>query len=205
MTFIKQKESKGSRSVTSLALALAVLLALSLALAGCSSGEKPAADTPATDKPAADGGGSSSAELPNPIVTVDGPEAFLDQLGIRLEPEPQAQGAVYSIIEAGTQKTASISYSAQIGGANAQVEVRAQKTDAAADISGIYDNFSLNEPGQATGDVVTELHYDEGANGYVNWYNQPAGISGSISVSTGASFETLSELSAFYIQQENLR
>jgi hypothetical protein len=178
-----------------------------LALGGCASEEKPASnnDQPATSGGSQSGDTSGQAALPNPMVAVDGPEAFLEQLGLRLEPDPQGKNPEFFIISSDADKIAQINYDLDVDGKTVQVEVRAQKTTTATDISGIYDKFSLIEPGSALGDVVTTLSLNEGAEGYVYWYNQPAGISGTASVNSGATADLLDSLSHYYIQQENLR
>ncbi|MDR1184302.1 MAG: hypothetical protein LBK67_05850 [Coriobacteriales bacterium] len=185
-----------------LGIILVAILGFALiAMVGCSGSEQPASDANAAgnaDQPAGDSG--NTTELPNPIVEVDGPDAFKQQLGFNLEPDQLGSNPTFSIID---DKIAEVEYGIETDGANVQVVARAQKTTTAEDISGINDTFSMVEPGQAVGDVTTTLSYDEGGLGYVFWYNAAAGISGCASMSTGASDTALDNLAQFYINQEN--
>ncbi|MDR0350722.1 MAG: hypothetical protein LBH64_04130 [Coriobacteriales bacterium] len=170
-----------------LSVVMVFVLALGMAaLSACGSSEKPAEE----------GGGGSGATLPNPQVEVPGPESFKEQLDIDLEPDPAGTNLSCAIID---DKLAQISYDVDVAGQPAMVVVRMQKTPAAEDISGINDSFTTVEPGKAVGDVAPTLSFNEGEAGYAQWYDSAAGVSGTATLSSGASAEELDKLVALYV------
>jgi hypothetical protein len=182
---------------------MAAVLAFSLgALSACSSKDK--AETPPTTggEPSVDPAGQPSDEgdLPNPLVKVDGPDAFKDQLAINLAPEDSGKNPQFTIIG---DKTAQVEYDLEVDGETVHILARAEKTTELADISGIYDSFKTTEPGEAVGDVIPTVSYNEGELGYAFWYNNTAGLSGSVSITKKASAKEINKLAAFYINQEN--
>jgi hypothetical protein len=176
--------------------------------ADASTGAESDADADANAEAGADANADAGTEaeaggnagVANPAVPVSSPAVFLEELGIVLQPDRQGFNPEFSIIG---EQVAQIEYGLEVDGAEVQVVARAQKTPEAEDISGIYDTFDLVEPGQAVGDVIPTLSYNEGGAGYVMWYDQATGISGAVSVSTAASATLLDTLAQTYLAQSN--
>ncbi|MDR1799281.1 MAG: hypothetical protein LBR19_05270 [Bifidobacteriaceae bacterium] len=181
----------------SVAGVLAVLLALGLgacskAASGAGSPSAKETTTAATSSSTEQAGASS---VPNPVVQVDSPDAFKDQLGLTLQPDDTATGQSYQII-GGTLAQAEFTQD------GAQITARVQKASAFEDISGIYDSYG--DPKQVNvGDVDVRIYVVDGQSGYAAWYNEAAGVVGSVAQASGASVESLTDLATFYVNQES--
>jgi len=185
--------------------ALLVLLSVGLvALFGCSSPSTSGGDS--TDDSASNNSSSSndsnssdsSTNQPNPIVKVDGPDAFQDQLGLYLAADQLGSNPEYSIISG---QTAQVTYQTEIAGKQVDVIVRLQKTSVAEDVSGDYSIYDTVEPGQVVGETTPTLSFNDGAAGYAIWYNTTAQTSGSVAITSGASYDELNKLAEYYINQ----
>jgi hypothetical protein len=169
-------------------LLTATLLAL---LAGC--GGK---------APDAGGGAGSGGEAgqPNPMVQVDGPNAFLESLGLILN-VPSGTHAdltiadtVWNIID---NEIGQADFNASVAGGEAAVTLRIKKAAALEDISGVYDEYAETAtetfPSSKGTPLEVEIRATEGTGAVATWYNPDTGAaySASFSQATGGSATTL--------------
>jgi hypothetical protein len=189
---------KDLRSVIAIAL-VGLMMIAALGLAACANSNQ--ADSDQADNGATNDSKTQSGVV-NPMTEVDGPDAFVSELGISLQPDPAGTNPQFTIIDG---RVAQVEYDIAVGSekTQARVTVRIQKTATAEDISGMYNNYSMVEPGQAVGDVIPMLSYNEGEDGYVMWYDSAQGISGSAAVSTGATATVLDGLAELFVSQNS--
>jgi len=175
-----------------------LLSAIIIMLAACAGGADTSgsgADVDAGSVADADGG---SAELANPVVAVDGPEAIAEQIGLKLAAPATATNADYSIIDG---EIAQCAYTDTVDGVTAGITARAKTSNSYEDIAGDYTEYVNKETGDIDG-VSVDVAWNDGGTGYASWYNENAGISGSVQIDSGADVAVLTTLASYYIDQE---
>ena len=162
---------------------LAVLLAGTLSLSLCACGSKETVqnlEPPADPKPAAE----APAGISNPVHPGSA-EDVAAATGITMTAPDGAEDVSYASID-GTPALAQMKFT--WNGADYCCRVRPGAE--AQDISGMYFSWSCNDAAKVGG-CSAELHWNEGAEGIITWFDAAHELNYSLSMDTGAGYEPL--------------
>lgn len=163
-------------------LPIILALALTLSLAACSGVSAPAA----TEAPAG---------IPNPITEMTAQE-LLERTGISFTVPEGAESVVYSMIDMdGDAPIAQMQFTLNGSGCTARAQSAAVPEGELPDISGFYYEWTSTDTG-AVGYNTATLHWNEGAEGYVSWYDTVPGLLYSVSMTGGATKDALLDIAA---------
>ncbi len=165
---------------------LAILLSLALALTLCACGT--GGNAAPTESPAAETAGE---EIPNPITVVTAQE-LLDRTGISFTVPDGAENIVYSVIDQGDGSTPLAQMSFRFGGADCACRAKSAgiPDGALEDISGYYYDWTSTDSA-TVGTNTAELHWIEGQQGWIGWYDTVPGILYCVSMSVNATRDML--------------
>lgn len=181
------KKKHSSIQLLSVLFAIVLSLSMMLVLAGCGGGTAP--ENEGTDS-------SATANMPNPVVEVDSPEAVNDQLGVNMFVPKDAVVSSCSVID---DSLGQIIFTLS----GKDFTYRAQNTSAIEDISGLHYDFTSKGEFDTAG-VACSMQYNEGEAGFCHWYDDIAKTTYSISVDAGASEEVLTEAATALIAEQRL-
>ncbi len=155
---------------------MACALAAALLLGACNSGPKVEPSEP-------------GAQMPNPIVEVEGAAEIKTKMGIDMLAPEGAEKAQYSII---ADTTAQVTF--ELDGAEYTYRI-AKASGGMEDISGMYIDFAATKEADING-IPCKLSCNDGAEGMINWQDEQAGTVHNISMTEGATEEKLIAVAA---------
>lgn len=125
--------------------------------------------------------------IPNPMRSATSDE-IQELLGAPLRLPMGATGAAYFLYEMpGAEPMAEVQFFLSY----ISYSYRAQKADAAANISGVFKTFETQQDIPLTSDIQATLRFNEGLDGICIWYDAPSALNYSLSMQEDASADRL--------------
>lgn len=179
-----QADTSSAKNKGLVALVLSACLLFALVGCGTSGNDSGGTDT------------SGSANVANPVVDVESPEAINKQLQTNLEIPAEATIDRCSIID---DSLGEVVFSLN----GKSYTYRVMNTDTSEDISGLYYDFTSHSEVDIAG-VSCVIDYNDGGPGYCRWFDDIAKTTYSVSVDSGASEEVLTEIATTLIAEQRL-